>query len=76
MAILVALRNVATDASTFTGGQLFTHLFHNHYQPLVMVAFLAPAASLLVLPMIKEKKADDAQSPDLHQPSSGQESVC
>lgn len=49
MALLVAIRNVSTDASTFVGGQLFTHVFHNDLKPLVLVSLLAPALSALLV---------------------------
>ncbi|RTL45433.1 MAG: MFS transporter [Candidatus Melainabacteria bacterium] len=51
MALLVAFRNVATDASTFVGGQLFTHLFHNQLRPLVIVSLIAPLLSTLLMPL-------------------------
>jgi MFS family permease len=38
MALLVAIRNLATESCTFVGGLLFTHVFANHYYPLVAVA--------------------------------------
>jgi predicted MFS family arabinose efflux permease len=52
MAILVTLRNVGTNAATFAGGQLFTHTFHGQFYPLVFIAALAPAISLLLLPLL------------------------
>lgn len=51
MALLVAFRNVATDASTFVGGQLFTHLFHNQLRPLVVVSLVSPMLSIMLLPL-------------------------
>ncbi len=60
MALLVAVRNVATNASTFVGGQLFTHVFHNEFAPLVLFATLTPLLSALLVPAIapKTKKND------------------
>lgn len=55
MAVLVALRNVATDASTFVGGQLFTYAFHGQFHPLVLVAALAPALSACLLPLLRHQ---------------------
>lgn len=49
MALLVAIRNLATNASTFVGGQLFTHVFHNDFAPLVLISVLTPALSLLLV---------------------------
>lgn len=49
MAILVALRNVGTNASTFVGGQLFTHVLNGSFYPLVIIGALAPALSAIML---------------------------
>lgn len=49
MALLVGLRNVATNSALFTGGQLFTHVFPNNFSALVLISTLAP---LLALPLI------------------------
>ncbi|MBX9571920.1 MAG: MFS transporter [Candidatus Obscuribacterales bacterium] len=56
MALLVGLRNVATNTALFTGGQLFTNVFPNNFSALVIISALAP---LLALPMILlQAKAD------------------
>lgn len=39
MALFLCARNLSTELATFTGGQLFTHAFHNQYVPLVFTAF-------------------------------------
>lgn len=52
MAILVASRNVGTDAATFIGGQLFTHALHGNFPLLVCMAALAPALSMFLLPLL------------------------
>lgn len=49
MALLVALRNIATNSAVFVGGQLFTFVFPNNYSALVCIASIAP---LLALPFI------------------------
>ncbi len=61
MALLVAFRNIATDASTFVGGQLFTHAFNNELRPLVLVSLIAPLASLSLVPVFFNalKKRDE-----------------
>ncbi|MBY0548759.1 MAG: MFS transporter [Candidatus Obscuribacterales bacterium] len=51
MALLVAIRNVATNAATYTGGQLFTHAFHNEFAPLVLVTMVAPLLSFCLVPL-------------------------
>ena len=49
MGLLVGLRNVATNAAVFTGGQLFTYVFPNNFSALVLVSAAAP---LLAIPLI------------------------
>lgn len=51
MALLVAIRNVATNAATYTGGQLFTYAFHNDFMPLVLVTMVAPLLSFCLVPL-------------------------
>lgn len=50
MAIFLCARNVATEAGTWAGGQLFTNVFHNHYVPLVLTGFGLAAGIVLLLP--------------------------
>lgn len=60
MAVLVALRNVGTNASTYVGGQLFTFVFHEHFYPLVIVAAFAPLISIFflnLLPSFQQRQA-------------------
>lgn len=49
MALLVAIRNTATNAATYVGGQLFTYTFHNEFAPLVLVTVIAPALSFCLV---------------------------
>lgn len=59
MASLIAVRNLATEGSTFIGGQLYSLVFHNQLAPLIVVAALTTAlcASLIpFLPQSVEKK--------------------
>ncbi len=51
MALLVSFRNIATDASTFIGGQLFSNVFHNELRPLVLVSLIAPVLSIVFVPI-------------------------
>lgn len=60
MALLVAIRNMATNASIFVGGQLFTHVFHNDFTPLVLTACAAPMLSLLLTLLLPAEKKSDA----------------
>lgn len=53
MATLIAIYNFAAEFATFTGGQLFTHVFDEQLSPLVIVAALATAACALLIPFIK-----------------------
>lgn len=52
MAIFLCARNVSTEAATFTGGQLFTNVFHNQYVPLIFTAFAFTASGALLLPYV------------------------
>ncbi len=52
MAILLAVRNLAADGATFVGGQLFTHVFNNHLNPLIVVAAATTALCLLLVPLL------------------------
>lgn len=63
MALLVGLRNVATNTALFTGGQLFTHVFPNNFSALVIISSLAP---LLALPIIfmQAKESKNASTID------------
>ena len=55
MAILVALRNIGTNASTYVGGQLFTYVLPGQYFQLVLVSALVPAFSLLLLALLPSR---------------------
>ncbi len=50
MAIFLCARNLASEASTFAGGQLFSGAFHNQYQPLVLLAAAFTGAAILLIP--------------------------
>jgi len=52
MACMLAVWNLATDASTFIGGQLFTHVFNERFSPLVLVAAAATAFCALFVPLL------------------------
>lgn len=52
MALLVAIRNIATNLSTFTGGQLFTYVFAGQFPSLVLVSVLAPLLCALIVPLV------------------------
>ncbi len=56
MATMLAVRNLATDGSTFIGGLLFTHLFHNQLAPLIIVAASTTALCALLVPLLKRTK--------------------
>ena len=49
MAVLVAVRNIATDGATYIGGQLVSNVFHDSYQTLAVTSCLAPALSFVVI---------------------------
>lgn len=61
MAILVALRNLGTNAATYVGGQLFTNTLHGDFYSLVLIGTLAPALSALLLPLIPAHYADNSK---------------
>lgn len=56
MAALIAVRSLALDASTFVGGQLFTHAFHNQFAPLVVLAAGLTTLCLLLIPRLPCKQ--------------------
>lgn len=63
MALLVAVRNLATETSTFTGGNLFTHVFHNQYHPLVLTSTLwASLGMILVYMWTKSSKSKSSDA--------------
>ena len=68
MALLVAFRNIATDASTFVGGQLFSNVFHNELRPLVFVSLIAPILSTVLVPIFfialrkRDEKKDEKET--------------
>jgi predicted MFS family arabinose efflux permease len=49
MAVLVAVRNIATDGATFIGGQLATNLFQDSYHTLALTSCVAPALSFFAI---------------------------
>lgn len=51
MAILVALRNFATYLATYTGGQLFSYVFHGDFSLLLLFSLVSPLLSLLIVPL-------------------------
>lgn len=60
MALLLAFRNIANELGTLSGGNLFTHVFHGSYLPLVWVGAALPFASIFVIPLAV-KKIDEAR---------------
>jgi predicted MFS family arabinose efflux permease len=50
MAFVLAARNLANEMGTIVGGNLFTHVFHNHYVPLVLVGLITPLLSFALVP--------------------------
>lgn len=50
MAIFLCARNLASEASTFAGGQLFSGAFHNQYQPLVLLAAAITGSAIFLIP--------------------------
>lgn len=60
MASLIAVRNLATEASTFIGGQLYDKVFHAKISPLIVAAALATALCSCLIPFFKriERAAD------------------
>lgn len=50
MAIFLCARNLSSEASTFAGGQLFSGVFQNQYQPLVLLAATITGAAILLIP--------------------------
>lgn len=59
MAWLVAVRNIATSAATFAGGQLFSNVLHGDFRTLVFFAGLAPVISLLLVPLACRVRAEE-----------------
>ena len=53
MATLLAVRNLATDGSTFIGGQLDSNVFHNQLAPLVIVAATTTALCAMLIPFLR-----------------------
>lgn len=58
MAILLAVRNFAIESSTFVGGNLFTHVFHNQYFPLVIFASISAGLSAALIPLVSTRKEE------------------
>lgn len=56
MALLLAARNLGTEASTYVGGQLFTHVFHDSFWPLVLTATACTAFCAAFIPMVPAGK--------------------
>ena len=52
MASLFAVWDLATDGSTYIGGQIFSNVFHNQFAPLVLVAACATALCALLVPFL------------------------
>jgi MFS family permease len=61
MASLIAVRNLATEASTFIGGQLFTVAFHNKLAPLILIAALTTALCALLIPFLRGHSSMDSK---------------
>ncbi len=56
MAILLSVRNFAIESSTFIGGNLFTHVFHNQYYPLVILAAVSASLSAALIPLVADRR--------------------
>ena len=52
IALLVAIRNLASYAGTYAGGQLFTYVFPGDYSILVLVSAVLPAVTILLVPAV------------------------
>ncbi len=67
MASMLAVWNLATDASTFIGGQLFTNVFNNRFPPLVIVAAFATGLCALLVPFISTNPEETRQLEHIEQ---------
>lgn len=52
MATLLAVRSLALEGSTYIGGQLFTHVFHNELAPLIIVATITTGLCAVLIPLL------------------------
>lgn len=52
MAALIAVRNLAIEASTVCGGLLFTHVFGSEFAPLVVIAAAVTVLCALIVPYL------------------------
>lgn len=52
MASLIAVRNLAIEASTFMGGQLYSSVFQNKLAPLIVFAAVTTALCSLLIPFL------------------------
>jgi predicted MFS family arabinose efflux permease len=55
LALFLGVRNLATEASTFIGGFLFTHVFHNTYWPLVLITAAGAGLSAIFVGLIYQR---------------------
>lgn len=60
MAVLIAVKNLATEGATFLGGYLFTVVFDNQLAPLVLVAASVTALCGLIVPFLKGTEATES----------------
>jgi len=58
IAAMIAVRNFAVEASTFAGGNLFTHVFHNSLAPLLVLTAVFPILSVLLFPLIARSNSE------------------
>jgi predicted MFS family arabinose efflux permease len=62
MATLIAVRNLATDGSTFLGGHLYANVFNNHIAPLIVVSAATTALCALLVMLLP--RGDTAGKPE------------
>ncbi|MBY0548541.1 MAG: MFS transporter [Candidatus Obscuribacterales bacterium] len=63
MAVLIAVKNLATEVATFIGGYLFTVVFDNQLAPLVVVAAGVTALCAFLVPFLRvNNQAEDDQN--------------
>jgi MFS family permease len=62
MATQIAVRNLATDGSTFLGGHLYANVFNNHIAPLIVVSAATTALCALLVMLLP--RGDTAGKPE------------
>jgi predicted MFS family arabinose efflux permease len=56
MATLIAVRNLATEGSTYIGGRLYDQTFHAHLEPLILVAAATTTCCAFLIPFFPAKR--------------------